>query len=105
MKIKLEVDGKVFEFEREPMSPERFTAICKLVALAITGTTLLVAIHLVGFWVIPWGVNCYSSHWGPKWVSSERQFPAKGEPSLQRGFCHVEIASCCSPHLHLLPRV
>ncbi len=57
MKIKLEVDGKVFEFEREPMSPERFTAICKLVALAITGTTLLVAIHLVGFWVIPWGVG------------------------------------------------
>jgi hypothetical protein len=57
VKIKLEVDGKVFEFEREPMSPERFTAICKLVALAITGTTLLVAIHLVGFWVIPWGVG------------------------------------------------
>ena len=57
MKIKLEVDGKSFEFEREPMSLERFTAICKLVALAITGTTLLVAIHLVGFWVIPWGVG------------------------------------------------
>ena len=52
MKIKLEVDGKIFEWDREPMPPERFKAVCKLVGVAICGAVLLGAIHMVGVWAI-----------------------------------------------------
>lgn len=48
MKVRLEVDGKVFEYKREPMSLERFTAVCRLVGLAIGGVVLLGATHMVG---------------------------------------------------------
>ena len=57
MKIRLEVGGKAFEYQREPMSPERFSIVCKLVGVAIAGAVLLGAIHLVGFWAIPWAVG------------------------------------------------
>lgn len=57
MKIKLEVDDNVFEFEQGPMAPERFNAVCNLVRLAIIGAVLLGAIHLVGFCAIPWAVG------------------------------------------------
>lgn len=30
MKIRLDVDNKVFEYDQEPMPPERFNALCKL---------------------------------------------------------------------------
>lgn len=29
----------------------------------------------------------------------------EGRALLQRGFCQVKRAPCCSPHWHLLPRV
>lgn len=57
MKIRLELDGRVFEYQREPMSPERFSTVCKLVGAAIAGAVLLGAIHLAGFWAIPWAVG------------------------------------------------
>lgn len=57
MKIKLDVDSRVLEYEREPMSPERFSTVCKLVGTAIGGAVLLGAIHMVGFWAIPWAVG------------------------------------------------
>lgn len=57
MKIKLDVDSRVLEYEREPMSPERFSTVCKLVGTAISGAVLLGAIHMVGFWAIPWAVG------------------------------------------------
>lgn len=57
MKIRLEVDNKVFQYEREPMSPERFNALCKLACAAIGGAVLLGAVHMVGFWAIPWAVG------------------------------------------------
>lgn len=57
MKFRLEMDGKTFEFERQPMPPERFNALCKLAGAAIGGAVLLGAIHLVGFWAIPWAVG------------------------------------------------
>lgn len=57
MKLHLELDGTVFEFENQPMPPERFNALCKLAGSAIGGTVLLGAIHLVGFWAIPWAVG------------------------------------------------
>lgn len=57
MKIRFEVDGRVFEYQREPMSPERFSIVCKLVGAAIGGVVLLGAIRLAGFWAIPWAVG------------------------------------------------
>lgn len=57
MKIKLDVDSRVLEYERDPMSPERFSTVCKLVGAAIGGAVLLGAIHMVGFWAIPWAVG------------------------------------------------
>lgn len=45
------------QLEREQMPPERFNALCKLAGSAIGGTVLLGAIHLVGFWAIPWAVG------------------------------------------------
>lgn len=57
MKIRFDVDGKVFEYEKEPMTPERFKVVCKLAGAAIGGGVLLRAIHLAGFWVIPWAVG------------------------------------------------
>lgn len=35
MKLHLEVDGKVFEYERQPMRSSRFRALCKLAAAGI----------------------------------------------------------------------
>ena len=52
MKIILDVDNRRFEFERDPLPPERFAVVCKLVGAAIGGAVLLVAIHLVGKWAI-----------------------------------------------------
>ena len=57
MKFRIEVDGKVFKFERQPMPAERFNALCKLAGAAIGGAVLLGAIHMVGFGAIPWGVG------------------------------------------------
>lgn len=57
MKIRINVDNKVFEYETEPMSPERFTALCNLAGAAIGGAVLLGATHMVGFWAIPWAVG------------------------------------------------
>lgn len=57
MKIKLEIDGKTFEYEKKPMTPERFSIVCKLAGAAIGGGVLLGAVHLVGFWAIPWAVG------------------------------------------------
>ena len=47
MKIRLEVGNKVFQYEREPMSPERFNALCKLACAAIGGAVLLGAVHMI----------------------------------------------------------
>lgn len=57
MKIKLDVDSRVLEYEREPTSPERFNALCKLAGAAIGGAVLLGVIHMVGFWAIPCGIG------------------------------------------------
>lgn len=48
MKIRLEVDGKVFEYERHPMRSSRFRALCRLGMAAILGTVLIAALKIVG---------------------------------------------------------
>lgn len=57
MKIKFDFGGKVFEFEKEPMMQERFSAVCKLAGAAIGGGVFLGIVHLVGFWAVPWAVG------------------------------------------------
>lgn len=57
MRIRLEHNGTAFEFERKPMPPERFEAVCRLTGFAIGGAVLLGAVHMVGFWAIPWAVG------------------------------------------------
>lgn len=57
MKIRLDVDNRHFEYETEPMSEDRFNALCKLAGAAIGGAVLLGAIHMVGFWAVPWAVG------------------------------------------------
>ena len=59
MKLRLERSGMVLEFEHTPMAPKRFEAVVKLAELAIGGAVLLGAVHMVGFWVIPWAVGAY----------------------------------------------
>ena len=48
MKIKLDIENRAIECEREPMPPERFNAVCKLAGAAIGGVVLLVGVHMVG---------------------------------------------------------
>ncbi len=59
MKITLDRtrDDVHMEVERDPMPPERFKAVCGLVGAAIGGAVLLGAVHLVGFWAIPWAAG------------------------------------------------
>lgn len=57
MKIHFERDGTIFEYERHPLPEGRFRVVCNLVGAAIGGAVLLGAIHLVGFWAIPWSVG------------------------------------------------
>lgn len=49
MKIRLEVDGKVFEYERRPMKAERFRALCKLAAAGIYAGMVAAVASICGF--------------------------------------------------------
>lgn len=57
MKIKLRHGDTFFEFERHPMPPERFNALCKLAGAAIGGVVLLVSIHMIGVWAVAWAAG------------------------------------------------
>ncbi len=50
-------DGIHVELKRDPLPPERFTALCKLALAAIAGDVLLGAIRMVGIWAIVWAVG------------------------------------------------
>lgn len=57
MKVTWKHGDRSIEFERQPMPPERFAALCKLAGAVIGGVVLLVAIHEVGIWAIAWAVG------------------------------------------------
>jgi len=59
MKITLDrTDDDIhIQVERDPMPPERFTALCRLAGDAIGGIVLLGAVRMVGAWVFPWAVG------------------------------------------------
>ncbi len=59
MKIVLDRTGDDvhMEVDRDPMPPERFTALCKLAGGAIGGLSLLLAVRMVGVWALPWAAG------------------------------------------------
>ena len=57
MKITWKHGDRSVEFEHQPMSPERFNALCKLAGAAIGGGVLLGAVYMVGIWAIVWAVG------------------------------------------------
>lgn len=57
MKISLKRGDVVLEYEKKPMPPERFRAVCRLTMAAIIGGTLLGAIHMIGAWAIAWAAG------------------------------------------------
>lgn len=58
MKITWKHGDRSVEFEHQPMSPERFNALCKLAGAAIGGGVLLGAVYMVGFRAIAAAVAC-----------------------------------------------
>lgn len=48
MKVIWKHGDRSIEFERQPMPPERFTALCKLAGAAIGGLVLLGLVHMTG---------------------------------------------------------
>lgn len=52
MKITWKHGDRSIEFEHTPMSPERFTALCKLAGVMIGGAVLLGLVHMVGVMAI-----------------------------------------------------
>lgn len=49
MKLHLEVDGKVFDFDRRPMRSGRFRALCKLAAAGIYAGMVAAVASICGF--------------------------------------------------------
>lgn len=50
MKVKCKRGDCSIEFERQPMPPERFNALCKLAGGAISGAVLLALVHMLDVW-------------------------------------------------------
>ena len=57
MRIRLEHNGTVFEFERRPMEIGRFAILCKLAGAVIGGAVLVALVHMLGVWGIVWPVG------------------------------------------------
>ena len=57
MKIVWKHGDRSIEFERQPMPPERFSALCKLAGAVIGGAVLVTLVRMVGTWAIAWAVE------------------------------------------------
>ena len=57
MKIRLEHNGTVFEFERQRMEIGRFAILCKLAGAVIGGAVLVALVRMLGVWGIVWPVG------------------------------------------------
>ena len=56
MKIRLEHNGTVFEFERRPMEIGRFALLCQLAGAAVGGAVLVALVHMLGVWGLVWSL-------------------------------------------------
>ena len=63
MRVHLEHNGTIFDYEREPMPTDRFWAVCGLIALQG-------AVHAVGVWAIAWAVGALVAVGGYKLIQS-----------------------------------
>ena len=57
MRIYIEHNGTVFEYEHRPMPEGRFRALCALVLTVIVGAVLLGLVHMLGVWGLAWVVG------------------------------------------------
>ncbi len=60
MRIHIEHNGTIFEYEHRPMPEGRFRALCTLMLAAIAGGVFLGAVALVGVWAIVWAVGAFA---------------------------------------------
>ena len=56
MRIRLEHNGTVFEFERRPMEIGRFAILCKLAGAVIGGAVLVALVRMLGVWGLVWSL-------------------------------------------------
>ena len=57
MKIHIEHNDTVFEYEHRPMPEGRFRALCSLMLSVIGGAVLLGLVHMLGVWGLVWPVG------------------------------------------------
>lgn len=68
MKIHFEHKSTVFEFERQPMPPERFTVLCKLAVATIGGAVLVAIVHMLGLFGLIWSLAGLVAYGGYKLI-------------------------------------
>lgn len=56
MKIRLERNGTVFEYDRKPMEIGRFTILSRLAGTMICGAALLGLVRMLGLWGLIWSL-------------------------------------------------
>ena len=56
MKLTWKHGSRSFDLERQPMSPDRFAALCKLAGAVIGGGVLLALVHMLDVWGLVWAV-------------------------------------------------
>ena len=57
MRIHIEHNDTVFEYEHRPMPEGRFRALCSLALAAIIGAVLLGLAYMLGVWGLVWPVG------------------------------------------------
>ena len=70
MKIHLEHNGTILEYEHRPMPPERFASLCRLAGGAIGGVVLVALVNMVGIWAIVWAVVALAAAGAYKLIQS-----------------------------------
>ena len=57
MRIHLEHNGNVFEFDRQPMEISRFAILCQLAGTTVGGVVLVRLVHMLGLWGLIWSLG------------------------------------------------
>lgn len=57
MRVVWKHGDRSIEFERQPMPPERFAALCRLAGAVIGGAVLLALVRMLDVWGLVWAVG------------------------------------------------
>lgn len=68
MKITRKHGDRSLELERQPMEPERFSALCKLALAAIGGFVLVAVVHMLGLFGLIWSLAGLVAYGGYKLI-------------------------------------